>query len=396
MIGRTNAIKLNNGGTPDIPTGPAIDLSMRNAFGMELESRCTANCYIVREAGTYKLPLVYGNAILHGEANPISYAQTFGSFVNWRNNPIESPYIEEDAAHPEYVEISKVDYEGLISDVEIIDGEPCRFLQFKLNVIPTTGANAVLSILDHNSEVLWSWHIWVMCESLRLVGIYSSTGFFYTVLSQNLGQTYNPTDHMYGCCYYQWGRHIPFLTYNSINDLTEKNYGVRPLTVSPVAVKYCESILEPGYMFTTTDTRTQTWCIASLGVGLWNATCGDYGSSDDIPYKTVYDPCPFGFVVPNGQVFTELSDSRLIGDMYPNLDFDFEGNILSLPLTGLYRNNGVLSYNTSQACLWTFASFDGYSAFAVNAASAGGRVSRMTKAAGMPIRPMIDANALQI
>jgi len=33
----------------------------------------TANCYLVHEAGAYKIPLVYGNAIKNGQDNRVAY-----------------------------------------------------------------------------------------------------------------------------------------------------------------------------------------------------------------------------------------------------------------------------------------------------------------------------------
>ena len=42
------------------------DLSMFNAFGVQQNSRTTANSYIVKSTGDYLIPLVYGNGIKNG------------------------------------------------------------------------------------------------------------------------------------------------------------------------------------------------------------------------------------------------------------------------------------------------------------------------------------------
>ena len=40
---------------------------------------------------------------------------------------------------------------------------------------------------------------------------------------------------------------------------------------------------------------------------MWDAACTSTGVSDNDTVKTVYDPCPVGWKVPNGKTFTGLS-----------------------------------------------------------------------------------------
>ena len=48
----------------------AKDLSMFTIEGHSRGARTTANSYIIRTAGTYKIPLVYGCGVVNGNANP--------------------------------------------------------------------------------------------------------------------------------------------------------------------------------------------------------------------------------------------------------------------------------------------------------------------------------------
>ena len=65
-----------------------IDLSMANNDGStRTDGRTTANCYLVHAPGSYKIPLVYGNAIKHGSTNRNAYyttqtSNTLQNFVN--------------------------------------------------------------------------------------------------------------------------------------------------------------------------------------------------------------------------------------------------------------------------------------------------------------------------
>ena len=69
-----------------------------STFGGD-ESQNTANCYIVNAPGTYKLPLVYGNAIKDGTDNTTTYTKAaedvdgIKDFVNHLDNVISNPYI---------------------------------------------------------------------------------------------------------------------------------------------------------------------------------------------------------------------------------------------------------------------------------------------------------------
>ena len=53
----------------------AKDLSMFTIEGHSRGSRTTANSYIIRTAGTYKIPLVYGCGVVNGQANPAAYTR---------------------------------------------------------------------------------------------------------------------------------------------------------------------------------------------------------------------------------------------------------------------------------------------------------------------------------
>ena len=53
-----------------------LDLSMVDNAGNSRTSRTTANCYLVHAPGTYKIPLVYGNAIKNGAVNTEAFNPT--------------------------------------------------------------------------------------------------------------------------------------------------------------------------------------------------------------------------------------------------------------------------------------------------------------------------------
>ena len=74
-----------------------VDLSLQDIYGNPIQ-RSTANCYVVREAGQYKFPLVYGNAIKNGKVNTAAFTNNGGAyshdFVDGRGEAISGPYVK--------------------------------------------------------------------------------------------------------------------------------------------------------------------------------------------------------------------------------------------------------------------------------------------------------------
>ena len=75
-------------GSADSP----YDLSTHDENGDNI-AQTTANCYVVSAAGTYQLPLVYGNAIKNGRENSAAYQG--GKFKDYLNRTISSPSITD-------------------------------------------------------------------------------------------------------------------------------------------------------------------------------------------------------------------------------------------------------------------------------------------------------------
>ena len=154
-----------------------------NAFRMT-----TANCYVIRHAGHYKFPLVYGNAMNKGAVDKESYDMSdknltwddrfLEQFVNHLGQPVTSPFIEqsedftlasgEDACEilwQDQAEIVRID--GIAQEsVEIVnaDGSPATIpVSYIYITIPQDiicQNNALICVKDTDGKIVWSWHIW--------------------------------------------------------------------------------------------------------------------------------------------------------------------------------------------------------------------------------------------
>ncbi len=276
----------------------AIDLSYRDINGKVLATQNTANCYVIKEPGTYKLPLVYGNAIKNGQVNTAAYTniepdnENMGDFVNVYGNPISSPWIEKDLGK------SLVPHFGIIdglSNVYISEG----YVYFTLVDTGDTRA-AVYSLPlqttydnDGFRSIAWQWTIWYYPKQLTTIDIYNATGVKYQMLSENLAET--ETDLKW---YFQGGR------YSVVNSYASKYSSTNILDYD------CYGILDYESSMFSSHLTSDDW----IKVNYWNAAQTASGVSDINVVKTVYDPCPVGFVVPPASAFSGMSLIKWISD----------------------------------------------------------------------------------
>ena len=229
----------------------ASDLS---AFG-------TANCYMVSTAGVYKFPAVQGN-------NAVSVGAASTAEVLWESFGTSTvPSVGD-----------------LIKSVSYSDG----YMIFQTADTFKEG-NAVIAAKDASGKILWSWHIWLTDEPQECV--YANGAG--TMMDRNLGATSaTPGDVGAIGLLYQWGRKDPFLGSSSINSSVEAaSTLVWPASQSSSSVGTLEYAVEHPTTFITYNSRNHDW----LYTGNSYADTTRWSSQ-----KTVYDPCPAGWRVPDG------------------------------------------------------------------------------------------------
>lgn len=297
-----------------------IDLSLQDIYGNSI-NRSTANCYVVSKADTYKIPLVFGNALKDGATNSAAYHNNGGiyshDFVDYNGTIVTSPYIEAVSGTASSAQLSIADTDGIFTDISIVDGSPCRYLQFKVNSIPATGANGVLSIKDSSGVIMWSWHIWVWADSLATVEITNETSVKYKILPVNLASKWDDTAKTkIKNWFYQWGRPNPMLcpsAYNSTSD--HASYGALSYAAASIASNIQDGIQNPATFYKYSLSYNHNWfqTNSSKTYNLWDAACTSTGNSDNNVVKTIYDPCPIGFKIPNGNTFTYFTKTNVVG-----------------------------------------------------------------------------------
>ncbi|MGN1219510.1 MAG: hypothetical protein ACI4TU_01070 [Candidatus Cryptobacteroides sp.] len=283
----------------------AKDLSLYDIYGNPMGSRETANCYVISKAGKYRFPIIYGNAIKGDQANEAAYK----SFVNYLGNEISSPYIEDDTQRrAECAELVWQDEESLVTNIEITDAFDGRYVQFSIDTVPDVNGNALIAIKDSNGVIMWSWHIWVTNDDLSSVSITNSTPKTYDIMPLNLGWKWDDTSKQRGKnMHYQFGRKDPFpcpSKYNSSSEIAI--YGKHAIIKENSETNnttIIDSIKRPYSFFFGTEAISYKW-EPSGRLDLWCARNESTGISDQVIVKTIYDPCPAGWSVPNARIFT--------------------------------------------------------------------------------------------
>ena len=331
------------------------DLSMLDYKGSALQSRETANCYIVSDTGYYELPLVYGCGIVNGNTNSASYTQVSGSntqpFFNYLNGQINSPFIEKDtgvaAVGASVVLTDTADF--VIDDVYLTENPLCKFLRFRVSSMPSLGGNATIAVKDETGQIMWSWHIWAYPFALSTFTHTNASGNTYNILDVNLGWVKQSAESKKGTSpYYQWGRKDPMLRSNT-------SASVGSFNITGCATSVAATIQNPNVFNTCETTNYNWWTNDGTPVtfyNYWDASQTTTGNGHKSIVKTVYDPSPVGFHIPCGATFTGFSASN--GGTWDN-GYTWD-NYFFQAAGGRSRENGVVLSVGSYGTCWSAAS----------------------------------------
>ena len=233
---------------------------------LSLSDKGTANSYIVSQKGSYKFNTVKGNSSesVGVVASAEVLWESFGTDV--------TPNVGD-----------------LVKNVSYKDGE----VTFQTADTFKEG-NAVIAAKDASGTILWSWHIWFTDEPQGQV-YYNNAG---TMMDRNLGATSaTPGDVGALGLLYQWGRKDPFLGGSSISSSSEE---AASTITWPSAVESdsnngtIEYATAHPTTFITFNSSNYDWYYT----GSYNTDNTRWTTSDNT--KSIYDPCPVGWRVPDG------------------------------------------------------------------------------------------------
>ena len=428
----------------------------------------TANCYVIDAPGTYRIPLVYGNAIKNGSDNTSAYKTTvtggfvpgfteeltLDNFLDHNDHKITSPYInEQNAARPAtQAEVIWSDVSGIVSNATVTGSGQSSFLEFKVNKDQLVNGNAVIAVKNASGTVMWSWHLWFTPKSSLKKIPFTSGGTTYNFMTDNLGWKYtkwtgglkrevvvkieqqaetgekktatitlkqaagNNVREGYGNLY-QWGRKDPLPGTDTFYPNTGYKFNDGYVIVgdqvtdytNPANVQRMEkrtiglSIREPGIMLPKVGGGKLSWTNHQY-INLWSAD-NDKMYESETPIKngvkTIYDPSPVGFKVPDAYAFKDLSKGVAVWENGYTLKLDNDKDIY-FPAGG-YRdgNDGVIKGVNGYAMYWASAALihgTGGPGFAFRALMTSNRFSMPitdsngfgTRSYGLGVRPVAE------
>lgn len=248
---------------------------------------------------------------------------------------------------------------GLIQQVELLFG----YVRFRVPDYKVTSGNAVIGVFDGDGNVLWSWHIWIVDTIISTV-TYTVGSEEVEIMDRNLGSLYSGVPDSdenalksYGL-YYQWGRKDPSMGPPSFNYMPMSTatseyfdgFGDSQLSAGVVNIpqpRIEDGIDNPMYLILPTEWPAEyqyDWLYDQVN-HLWG------GGTNNI--KTIYDPCPEGYVVPGDEINLILSNAIIdaYSSKYGLTAYDESSVAVYFPYSG-YK--GVDRGMSSLNCSWKY------------------------------------------
>ena len=229
---------------------------------VNLSYDASANCYIVPpENMTYTIDLVKGNS-------DESVGNAVSAVILWETTNKDNTFASNSII--EYAEI---------------DGNTLKFTVAE----NAYEGNALIAAKDAGGNILWSWHIWIV--KLDPAVTYNTYISGAVMMDRNLGATsvtsnVNNGDYSAFGLYYQWGRKDPFTYLGTV----VPNEAIKTYSYSETANSIEYATQHPTEVYSGID-----W---DEDYTLWSST------------KTIYDPCPAGWKVPDTDVWDGWEDGN--------------------------------------------------------------------------------------
>ena len=398
-------------------TGTPYDLSTKGGS----VARSTANAYVISAPGHYRIPLVYGNAIENGVTNSKSYIShapagnpnVLYNFKDHNNQDITDPWIEKtNSGANKGVDVAEVvwaDANDLVHSPSIVHDGGEGFLNFEVKANDIQSGNAVVAVKKGNT-VVWSWHLWFAPkDALDKIPVTNHDDKVYNFTKELLGWkptlwnssesdkartvkvkvvqtiknageakwtviniTQNPVNIWKGIAtFYQFGRKDAFPGVNVLakNSHFTSNAGYN-MTIS-------NNIQNPDKFYNQhTESELPNYTFLNLWAADNTATMGDRQAN---VVKTVYDPCPAGFKMPDKFAFSGFTTTGWSSNIPSNLNVDgtndrqtFENNFgynfwtnksktatIKFPALGArYYGNGELYWVGNYGTYWSAGPYD--------------------------------------
>ena len=205
--------------------------------------------------------------------------------------------------------------------------------------------NVLIAAYDEEGgNIIWTWHIW-LTDRVKMQGYPNG----YIVQDRNLGATSSEPisgGDMDGL-YYQWGRPTPF------NKVASGVYGsVAKVLSNPSQVNTVEeAVANPTTLYGSGDTQDNNW-LTTKKPALW----GYRNEYIDLE-KTMYDPCPPGYMVADIRVWYNIANYEKSGGWQSGVGVNLSvaSNNVWVPFQGYIEADGEENDSRTMVRMWSSA-----------------------------------------
>ena len=203
--------------------------------------------------------------------------------------------------------------------------------------------NVIIAAYDQEGgNILWTWHIW-LTDRVKAQGYPNG----YIVQDRNLGALSATPDGSNGMdgLYYQWGRPTPFKraasgVYGALSKV--------PSDPSQVAT-VDQAVVNPTTLYGSGDTSRHDW-LSQQSNSLWG-----YRNEHIDLEKTIYDPCPPGYMVADVRVWQNIATYEKSGGWQSGVGVNLSvaSNNLWYPFQGYIDADGTENSTRNVSRLWS-------------------------------------------
>ena len=326
----TIKVTSNGGGsqtfTLNTPAGKSYERSKYASVGVTIGNLAiyeTANCYLVKKAGTYKFPVnVKGNGnnkLILNTHNGENSSDDSSTEVTFSTSSIDVSQIQgiDKMVISQRGKTGNYNLSETLTNVQL-DGEYITFTVPE-NFVPGNVHIGVYPNTDcTQGTCIWSWHIWVNSEVADVdTGVWHKDfGGNVFLLNMSLGslQTIDELNSYAGLnsgLYYQWGRKDPFPSGSATGEALPDGYAldVDLDNATQRRVKYSKGIAYPKVFYSGVQSGSsgsnRAWFNGSefftneVYANFWGAEpqLDNPLKASNTVVKTMFDPCPPGYQI---------------------------------------------------------------------------------------------------
>lgn len=185
------------------------------------------------------------------------------------------------------------------------------------------GSYGVVAIYDENYKILWSYMICSYKADDPIQGV-AYPGTDYILMDRALGAASSNATGLAAkkmestVAYFQWGRKDPFGWSNS-------RLAHYQMTFPPEGADVSTAIEHPYIVYGFNSGTDGDWQRKEHRTDLWGGVNNttDWNDPDGVGHKTIYDPCPEGWRVPDARVMAEVQSKAEIWEVRIGKDLKY-------------------------------------------------------------------------